>query len=354
VRDALDAIPLSGDEGPGGSGVLAMGALPFSPDEPATLVIPATLVAWRPGSAEAWVTTVASPHDVATDGALSLDESGLSPLAVLDDLDDQQGGADYVAAVRRCVAKLAGGIDKVVLARAVHGTAAAVDAAALARSMQSLEPTCTVYSAPWREARFVGASPELVVSTADGAVSAHPLAGTVALDGSNDQSQIDWIASSTKNLVEHASVVDDIVTRLTPLCDDVTAPDRPDVVVLGTIAHLGTWVDGKLAGPRDASTAMRALAAIHPTPAVGGVPRDEAMAVIAELESAPRGVWAGAVGWVDADGSSSWTLGIRGVLLDGDHVEVWAGAGIVADSRPDEELEETTVKLRSVLRAFDR
>jgi menaquinone-specific isochorismate synthase len=82
------------------------------------------------------------------------------------------------------------------------------------------------------------------------------------------------------------------------------------------------------------------------------VPREAALAIINELEPSPRGPWAGPVGWVDADGTSTWTLGLRGLLVDGDSFEAWGGAGIVADSDPQSELEETAVKLASVLRAF--
>jgi isochorismate synthase EntC len=82
------------------------------------------------------------------------------------------------------------------------------------------------------------------------------------------------------------------------------------------------------------------------------VPRDAALALIGELETGPRGPWAGPVGWVDADGTSTWTLGLRGLCVDGDTFEAWGGAGIVSDSEPQSELDETAVKLDSVLRAF--
>ena len=148
-------------------------------------------------------------------------------------------------------------------------------------------------------------------------------------------------------------MVDDIVTRLAPLCDTVAVPDAPSIVALSSIAHLGTWIDGKLRGPAGPDAALRVLAAIHPTPAVGGVPLDGGARILGELEGESRGPYAGPVGWVDADGSSEWFLGIRGILVEGAAFSVWAGAGIVSDSDPAEELAETQVKLESVLRAFD-
>jgi isochorismate synthase EntC len=94
------------------------------------------------------------------------------------------------------------------------------------------------------------------------------------------------------------------------------------------------------------------VADLHPTPAVGGVPRDEALVCIAELESSPRGHWAGPVGWVDSSGDGQWMIGIRSATVNGASASLTAGAGIVAGSDPRAELEETTVKLVPVLEAL--
>ncbi len=147
-------------------------------------------------------------------------------------------------------------------------------------------------------------------------------------------------------------MVDDIVARLSALCDSVSAADVPSIVRLSTDARLGTWVDGKLSGGGDAETAVRALVALHPTPAVAGSPREAAIGLIETHETASRGPWAGAVGWVDADGTSTWTLALRGLRVAGSAFEVWGGAGIVAASDPAEELAETEHKLASVLRVL--
>jgi isochorismate synthase EntC len=104
--------------------------------------------------------------------------------------------------------------------------------------------------------------------------------------------------------------------------------------------------------PGSGGTVLRLLSLLHPTPAVGGVPRSEAVRLIAALEAVPRGNWAGVVGWVDADGDGEWMLAIRCALLGGRRARVYAGAGIVSGSRPDAELAETTLKLRPVLEAL--
>jgi menaquinone-specific isochorismate synthase len=94
---------------------------------------------------------------------------------------------------------------------------------------------------------------------------------------------------------------------------------------------------------------LELVAALHPTPAVGGVPRDDALALIAALEPGPRGSWAGPLGWIDAAGDGDWVVGLRSATLSGATATVWAGAGIVAASDPEAEQAEVAVKLAPVL-----
>jgi isochorismate synthase len=357
VGDLLESIELTGDGGPGGSGVIGLGSLPFDATERTELFVPVLVCAWQPTGATAWITEVGDRdplHPVAAMHAIIAGDDRRVPPQRIDAMTEEPLGAAFAAAVGECVRRIrAGDAEKVVLARRLLGRATErIDVAALARALHVTEPSCTLYAFPHGARRFVGASPELLLATSGGAVAAHPLAGTVSLAADDATDQIAWLRSSSKNLDEHRLVVDDIVARLEELCDAIGAPATPEVVRLTTVAHFGTWIDGKLSGRHDAYAAVRALAAVHPTPAVGGVPRDAAVALIAELETGPRGPWAGPVGWVDADGTSTWTLGLRGMCVDGDVFEAWGGAGIVADSEPQSELDETTVKLDSVLRAF--
>ena len=358
VAGALEGIELEGDDGPGGSGVVALGSLPFDAMASGELFVPKLVCAWQPAGASAWITEVGEAvrlHPAAAMHAIVAGDDRRVPQQAIDSIVEEPSGAAYAAAVATCVARIkAGDAEKVVLARRLLGLATQpIDVAALARALHATEPSCTLYAFPHGERRFVGASPELLLATSGGAVAAHPLAGTVPLSAEGDAADhFAWLLASAKNLAEHRLVVDDIIERLSGLCDAVGAPATPDIVRLSTVAHLGTWVDGKLSGRHDARTAVRALAAVHPTPAVGGVPRESALELIGELESGPRGPWAGPVGWVDADGTSTWTLGLRGLCVSGVDFEAWGGAGIVVDSEPESELVETTVKLASVLRAF--
>ena len=130
-------------------------------------------------------------------------------------------------------------------------------------------------------------------------------------------------------------------------------PGEPTLVPLRSIAHLGTRIVGRLTpGPGGPPSVLSLVAALHPTAAVGGVPEEEAEAFIRATEVLPRDCWAGPVGWVDRAGDGDWVIGIRSALLGPGTVRLWGGGGIVADSDPKSELDETTLKLRPVLEAI--
>jgi isochorismate synthase EntC len=149
-------------------------------------------------------------------------------------------------------------------------------------------------------------------------------------------------------------VVEAIGRALEPLCTELVTPSSPDLVHLHNITHLGTSMTGTLSAGPDGSvpTALQLLAALHPTPAVGGVPAREARSVIADLEPRSRGNYAGPVGYVDAHGNGKWMLGIRSMSVNGRMAHLAAGVGIVEGSSPDVELAETNLKLTAVFDAL--
>ena len=187
-------------------------------------------------------------------------------------------------------------------------------------------------------------------------VSSHPLAGTVPR-GDTARSDADaqrGLAGSTKNQDEHRYVVDAIAGALGPFCAELSVPGEPSVVVFRSVAHLGTRIEGRLDedGVRAAGV-LELLERLHPTPAVGGTPRPEALAFIEDHEAGGRGHWAGPVGWVGAGGDGEWMIGIRSAQVDADgtSLSLRAGGGVVADSDPDAEADEANVKLATVLDA---
>lgn len=259
----------------------------------------------------------------------------------------------FATAVAEAVEHLRRGeLAKVVLARSCRGEFShEVNGGAIASRLRDLEPSCTIYALPTTAGkRFVGASPELLVSVEDDTISCHPLAGTIANEGTGDTSTYaTWLLGSSKNRAEHRFVVDDIVERLKGVATNVHADAEPSIVTLRSVTHLGSQIH---AVRNDATTSIAALAALHPTPAVGGLPREEAVSLIEKLEPVDRGFYAGAVGWCNASGEGTWWVAIRGIAFHDRVFEVWAGAGIVADSDPIAEREETRNKLDSVLHAI--
>jgi isochorismate synthase len=351
VPTVLGAIEVSSGPAPSAIGPVAFATVPFERSGQVSLWVPEHQFACdRDGVT--WVLSARPDEALAAVAAESLDDVHAAYHVKVDEYSPSPDG--YARAVASAVELMRHSeIQKVVLARRVLGQAgSAIDAAAVLQRLHEREPACTLICAPDRGGRFIGASPELVVSCEDGAVSAHPLAGTIAVPREDDGPEYAaWLLGSSKNLFEHRVVVDDLVERLSTRCDDVRADARPSVVALRSVAHLGTWIHGKVR-PSEGVTAFELLSLVHPTAAVGGIPQERALEVIHELEPTERGLYAGAVGWIDRDGSGQWWLAIRGLSINGARFDAWAGAGIVADSDPVAEREETGDKLTSILGGF--
>ncbi len=340
---------LTGDDGPSGTGIVAFGSLPFDRSAHARLDIARFYITqFRNG--DAWLTS----QEGATEWRPALQDLDppLQETQNLRSITYQPTPEEYAHNVALAVEILRRKeIDKVVLARAVHGSVPdELDVASIAQRLRQREPNCTIYSMPTTDGRrYVGASPELLARREGATITCHPLAGTIALppNVAPDDYQ-NWLLGSTKNLHEHQVLVDDLVTTLASYYDDINADSTPSIVTLRTVAHLGTWINGHTSSdsPPDALAILRLL---HPTAAVGGIPRQAAYDLIRRLEQHDRGHYAGPVGWIDANGDGEWWIGIRGVLVRGTEFEAWAGAGIVSESDPIAEREETRDKLSSVL-----
>ncbi len=350
-------------------GVVALGAFPFDRGSPASLVVPAVTWcrdaegrAWRVDvrrrSADGGVRGAAGPDEGSagstgpTSGALRAHEhSPVDPSA----LDQIPPGAGYADAVARAVEAIRGGdLQKIVLARMVEMRLPRTPAASdLLQTLWGGEAIFSPFSVPTASGRLVGASPELIVARQGQAVLSHALGGTVPIDEDGGDTAAGRLLASAKDRAEHRLVVEQIVDALAARCASLSVPDEPTVVRLRSDARLGTLIRGTLGADYEkGDTALALLGLLHPTPAVGGVPRPVALERIAALEAAPRGFWAGAVGWTDAEGDGEWVLAIRSVELEDRRARVRAGAGIVADSDPQAELAETTVKLRPVVDAL--
>jgi isochorismate synthase len=268
----------------------------------------------------------------------------------------RDGDAGFEDRVSEAVAAIERGeVDKVVLSRRVEVTADRVpDVTDLLRRWAALEPSCTLFSVPTPGGRFVGASPELLVERRGATVSSRPLAGTTDRDHQAGSSLPPALLESAKDAEEHRLVVEAIREALDPWCEHLDVPDGPVLVHLHNLTHLGTSIGGTLRpGPDGGAPSVLALVALlHPTPAVGGVPRQAALRLILRLEEGSRGPYAGAVGWMDGAGDGRWVVGIRALTVVGATATLSAGVGIVAGSRPDVERRETDLKFTAVFDAL--
>ncbi len=246
----------------------------------------------------------------------------------------------------------AGGADKVVLAREVVLTASAgIDEPVALAALRENYPNCTIFAARRGDACFLGATPERLVRIEDRRVSVACLAGTSRRggNGEDDAAIGAELLADPKERSEHALVLGMILRALAPLCDDVRAPAEPSLMLMPNVQHLHTPVEATLRG--DAGV-LDLAARLHPTPAVGGVPTAAALEAIREHEPFDRGWYAGPIGWLDARGNGEFAVAIRSGLLRGNEARLYAGCGIVRDSVPEREWEESLMKLRPMLCAL--
>jgi isochorismate synthase len=324
-----------------GSAPILLGALPFDVSRPAALLVPEAVR--RPEALPDWPT---------------------GPLPSVRITAALPALADYRARISRARDQLTApgsSLRKVVLARALQLAAdAPLDARVILRRLLAADPTAYGYLVDLTSAgdnyvgaALVGASPELLVARSGNHVVCQPFAGSAprAADPEVDAANGAALAGSAKNRHEHQLVIETMRAALEPLCDDLTIAPEPQLSRTAAVWHLCTPISGSL---RDTSTTAIDLAlALHPTPAVGGVPTKAASELIGELEG-DRGFYAGAVGWCDARGDGHWAVSIRCAQLSADRRSALAraGGGIVAESDPDDEVDETTTKFATILNAL--
>lgn len=250
---------------------------------------------------------------------------------------------EAVAAIR------AGSFRKAVLARSVVVRTGAPPAPFdLLAQLRERYPGCHAFG--WREAdaTYIGASPELLVARWGETVVSHPHAGSAPRgEGEDDDVALgELLMASAKDRSEHALVVEDVAARLRPLTSHLAVPPEPSLRKMATVQHLSSRIEGRLRRPL---SVLELAEELHPTPAVGGTPRDEALAFIDKVEGIDRGWYVGGVGWTDPGGDGEVAVSLRSGLLRGDTARLYAGAGIVAGSDPEAELAETRLKFRPLL-----
>lgn len=246
-----------------------------------------------------------------------------------------------------------GRVRKLVLARSVRAEYPdRIEPIAVLAWLREHYPGCNIFAARRGESTFLGASPERLVSLRNGVVNSGSLAGSRPRGETEheDDALAAQLLSSAKDLEEHGIVVEAITESLRDICNDIES-GGPGLLRLENVQHLYTPVRAKA---RPGCTVLDLVERLHPTPAVGGWPRAEAPRLIRQLERMDRGWYAGPLGWMDSSGDGEFAVAIRSALLTNNVATLFAGCGIVGDSDPELEYEESKVKLNPLLSAIGK
>ena len=328
-----------------GTGPVLFASFSFSPEDLSVLVIPQVVVGMR--GSKSWITCVGtSPQP-------KLDSSPPPPIynSITWQLEENADSM-WKARVRTAIDRIrSGALEKVVLARDFTGRAhSSIDARAILQKLAVEYPSTWIFAV----SGLIGATPELLLRLTRGMVTSRVLAGTISKSGDDerDLALAASLARSSKDLEEHEYAVRSVADALEPFCTSTNVPESPFVLHLTNVMHLATDVTGALAEKLAHVDAFTILEQLHPSAAVCGTPRQEAAALIAEIEESSRGRYAGPVGWIDASGDGELGIALRCGQINADSIRIFAGCGIVAGSDPDKELAESHAKfvpMRSAL-----
>lgn len=346
----VEEVLSSFGKGSGGrkGAAIAVGALPFSDSVPGELIVPArTIVNENDGTS--LVMTIGS-HHVASARAKPRPAEHRAVSYLLENACSFSQWEQSIEAARAAIA--AGEIGKVVLARsALVRSDVEFDLETVLRRLQASSVDSYVFAV----GGFLGASPELLVARRGQCVVSRPMAGTIersdAGTGATSPAEQRALRESKKDNEEHRIVVEDVREALAPFCTSLSV-DGPHIRGFASVAHLVSVVEGEL--EKNAPSALGLLDGLHPTAAVGGRPRARALELIAELEPTERGLYAGPVGWVDANGDGEFAIALRCAAINANTARLYAGAGILAASTAEGEWEETGAKFEPALRALVR
>ncbi|PSP74355.1 isochorismate synthase [Halobacteriales archaeon QS_3_64_16] len=306
-----------------------------------------------------WLTVIGDPQGIETrlddwhDRVAAVPDPASRTAPSIEHAERTTSRARWHEQVETALSRIGSRLRKVVLAQSLSVTLD--DTVSMPGTLSRLAgsyPECFCFSFPPGEGKrdFFGATPERLVSVCEENVTTGALAGSIergATDAEDDR-LARALADSEKNDREHALVAEAIADQLDSIAQSVTIGER-EVRKLATVQHLYTPIEAELAGDEHVLSLVEAL---HPTPAVGGLPPDVASETIHEIEAFDRGWYAAPVGWFDAAGDGSFAVAIRSAVADGKQATLFAGNGIVAGSDPSEEWEEVQLKYRPILDAL--
>lgn len=337
-RELLAEIEIEDEAGSDSPGLIALTSITFDAEsrEESVLILPLeTLILSATGS-----------YRISIDGTKTSQKTEVPQGHFT---TGQQTDETFIDAVDKAIKEIEKGrIEKVVLAKdLVLPISSEPDLGVPLKRLHERYPDCWTY----KIGNVFGASPELLLKAEDGRVSARVLAGTAArgTDPDVDKAIADGLSHSLKNKHEHLYAVQSLVNELKPFCESVEFDQEPFSLPLPDMWHLATDVRGVL---KPQFSLLDVIQKLHPTAAVAGTPRDLAIEMIRELEPFDRGGYAGPVGWLSSNGSGEIAIALRGGIIEKNQIRALAGCGIVSESTPQAELEETELKFKAVRWAF--
>ena len=240
-----------------------------------------------------------------------------------------------------------GEMTKVVSSREVEFTSETpYNVASILANLVDNNPNCFIFGYEKDGRTFVGASPEILVRHRGSEILSYALAGTAPKDGPNAWTE-EQLLTNTKNIIEHNIVRDRIVNTMKQITPHVTVGET-GIMELSHLYHLRTIITAK-----DSTKSLVEWAKLlHPTPALGGEPREKALALLQKYESHERGMYAAPFGFMKDMGDGIVVVAIRSALIMDNVLYAYAGCGVVADSDADEEYAETNNKMRTILDAL--
>lgn len=330
-----------------GTGLVTFGTFTFTPtSHGSTLIVPRVVVGRR--GDRTWLTTVTDEPGAHPEELLR-PQATPRPIGPVEWRPGSLTREEWTGAVAGTVDRIrAGELEKAVLARDAFADARSpIDVRVLLERLRTRFPACFTFSV----GGMVGATPELLLRREGDQLDSLVLAGTRPRgeDAESDHRLGQEMLSSAKDIEEHGLAVDSLRTALEPLADELAVPAWPHLLKLANVQHLATRAHARLA---PGVSALDAVAALHPTAAVGGTPTETAMRLIAEVEGMDRGGYAGPVGWLDGAGNSEWGIALRCAHVDGSRARLYAGGGIVAGSDPASEVAEAESKFRVMREAL--
>lgn len=356
-----------------GTGLMMLGGMTFDPEREPTalwesfpagkLVLPSYTIVRNKQRYFATMSRFLQPtdmvHDVMHDmerleGILfdSIQEQNKGPQRIL--YQNVIAPEAWIASVQKAVDEIkAHKAKKIVMAREVrvklNKEASISD---LLRRLLNTQPNSYVFALEEGNDCFLGATPERLVLIEGNKLLSTCLAGTAPRGKTDvlDKEIAHALLHDEKNLEEHAYVVQMIKESIAPSCANIVIPQEPIIYPLRNLQHLYTPVEAEL---KPGFTVFDIVRALHPTPALGGLPRDKALRFIREEEHLDRGWYGAPIGWVDSDHNSEFAVAIRSGLVQKDEVSLFAGCGVMRDSDPEMEFEETNVKFLPILNVLE-